>query len=71
MTTYGGKLVNSIVQGRNGHDLYKDGDEDAPECVKDMNGEVVLGLCRKCRRGEAELIEPCDWTQLKRSKAHG
>lgn len=42
------------------HDLYKTGDPDAPRDIKDNNGEVVLGLCRRCNRGEIELREPCD-----------
>jgi hypothetical protein len=42
------------------HDLYKTGDADAPEAIKDRNSEVVLGLCRRCGRGEVELSEPCD-----------
>jgi hypothetical protein len=42
------------------HDLYKTGDYDAPEVIKDDNGEVVLGLCRRCGRGEVDLEEPCD-----------
>lgn len=41
------------------HDLYRTGDKDAPEVIKDSNGEVVLGLCRRCRRAEVELSEPC------------
>ncbi len=41
------------------HDLYKTGDADAPEVIKDRNGEVVLDLCRRCGRGEIELSEPC------------
>ena len=41
------------------HDLYKDGDADAPDSIKDRNGQVVLGLCRKCGRAESELSEPC------------
>ena len=42
------------------HDLYRTGDADAPDCIKDRNGEVVLGLCRKCNRGEIELVELCE-----------
>ena len=42
------------------HDLYKTGDPDAPEVIKDDNGEVELGLCRRCGRAEIELEEPCD-----------
>lgn len=42
------------------HDLYKTGDSDAPEQIKDRNGEVALNLCRRCGRGEVELSAPCD-----------
>lgn len=42
------------------HDLYKTGDADAPLVIKDRNGDVVLGLCRRCGRGEIELCDPCD-----------
>jgi hypothetical protein len=41
------------------HDLYKDGDAGLPEAILDRNGQVVLGLCKRCRRGEADLVEPC------------
>jgi hypothetical protein len=41
------------------HKLYETGDADAPDVIKDRNGEVVLGLCRVCGRGECELVEPC------------
>lgn len=41
------------------HDLYKTGDPDAPDSIKDSNGEVALGLCRRCKRAERELEEPC------------
>ena len=43
----------------NGHDCYVDGDADAPDVIKDNNGEVVLDLCKRCGRGEVELDEPC------------
>ena len=39
------------------HDLYKTGDSDAPESILDSNGEVVLDLCRRCNRGEQELLD--------------
>ena len=39
------------------HVLYKTGDKDAPDVIKDANGEVVLGLCRYCNKGEIELLE--------------
>lgn len=42
------------------HDCYKDFDADAPDTIKDRNGEVVLAACRRCGRGEAQLEdEPC------------
>ena len=43
------------------HELYKTGDADAPEQIKDRNGEVVLDQCRHCRLAESELLdgEPC------------
>lgn len=37
------------------HDLYKPGDKDAPEQIRDRNGYVVLELCRRCGKAEAEL----------------
>ena len=37
------------------HVLYRTGDKDAPTSIQDMNGDVVLGLCRNCGRGESEL----------------
>lgn len=42
------------------HDYYDTGDPDAPDAVKDRNGEVVLLLCRKCNKGEAELGLYCE-----------
>jgi hypothetical protein len=41
------------------HNIYETGDHDAPEAIKDRNGEVVLGLCRRCGRGEADLVTSC------------
>lgn len=46
------------------HDLYKTGDADAPSTIKDRNGDVALGLCRKCGKGEIELEEPCEPSRL-------
>jgi hypothetical protein len=44
------------------HDLYKTGDPDAPEQIKDRNGVVVLNCCRVCGKAEVELVdgEPCE-----------
>lgn len=45
--------------GEMGHELYSDSDIDKPKCILDRNGEVVLGMCKKCRAGEADLYYPC------------
>lgn len=49
------------VPGKNNaaHVLYKDGDDDAPNTIKDSNGDIALGLCRICGAGEIELEKPC------------
>lgn len=54
-----GKLKEGFEPFFKGHTLYEDGDEGAPEQIKDRNGQIVLGLCKVCRRAEAELVEPC------------
>ena len=41
------------------HDLYATGDENAPNSIKDQNGDVALGMCKRCGRAESELSEPC------------
>lgn len=46
------------------HVLYKNGEPDVPDCIKDRNGEVVLGLCRRCGAGEIELSGPCYMTNF-------
>jgi hypothetical protein len=48
-----------VAPGPQQHVLYETSDADAPDVIKDRNGEVVLGLCRVCGRGEIELSEPC------------
>ena len=40
------------------HDLYVTGDDDSPDQIKDRNGEVVLQLCKVCRKAESELRSP-------------
>ena len=42
------------------HDLYTDEDKDRPDVICDINGQVALGLCKRCGRGEAQLETPCD-----------
>ena len=48
-----------MKNGKNGHVLWCDGDEDIPDQIKDRNGQVILDLCKNCGRGEVELEEPC------------
>lgn len=52
------------------HDLYKTGDKDAPDRIKDNNGEVVLSLCKRCGKAEAELDEWYCIDDKKMKKAH-
>lgn len=47
------------------HDLFKTGDPDAPDVIKDNNGEVVLDLCRKCGKTEIELTLSPECTGVK------
>lgn len=42
------------------HQLYTDADKDAPDVIKDNRGQVVLGLCKVCGKGEIELNGPCE-----------
>jgi hypothetical protein len=48
------------------HTLWKTGEEGCPSAIQDWNGEVVLGLCKVCGKGECELVEPC--AALKKEK---
>lgn len=41
------------------HVLYTNADADAPASIKDIHGDVVLGLCKVCGRGEIQLQNPC------------
>ena len=41
------------------HVLYTSDDAEAPEVIKDRNGDIVLCLCKVCGRAEIELDEPC------------
>jgi hypothetical protein len=34
-------------------------DENAPEAIRDRNGQAALSLCKVCNKGEVELEEPC------------
>jgi hypothetical protein len=52
------------------HDLYKSGDQDIPRSILNASGDVVLGLCKKCGKGESDLTEACspDTVQLSRAE---
>lgn len=43
----------------NGHELYINSDPDAPERIKDRNGEIALHQCRVCGAAEIELEVHC------------
>ena len=49
-----------------GHQLYTTEHPDAPDAIKDRNGEVCLNQCCLCGRAEIELIDhpKCDWRRL-------
>lgn len=49
----------NIDKAQKEHVLYETSDEDAPESIKDRNGEVVLDMCRVCGKAEAELNRAC------------
>ena len=42
-----------------GHVLFKDGDSDIPNAIKDRNGQVALSMCRYCGAAESELEDDC------------
>ena len=48
------------------HDLYRDGDADAPPQIRDRNGSVVLSLCKRCGMAEAELQSECQSRGVRR-----
>lgn len=54
-------LKHVPLPGKNdpGHELYRQGDKDAPDGIKDRNGEIVLCCCRVCGEFEAGLEKPC------------
>lgn len=41
------------------HLLYQTGETGIPDAIKDRNGQVVLALCKRCGKAEAELSGPC------------
>lgn len=47
------------------HNLFKTGDQFVPKAICDRNGEVVLGMCKDCGKGEVELEGPCDRMYVK------
>lgn len=59
------KNVRRFKKNSPTHVLFETTDADAPDVIKDRNGEVVLSLCRICNRGEIELEEPCTGSQFR------
>lgn len=59
MRMISGINVPDSLSDAQGHVLFTDEDNDAPKAICDRNGNVVLGLCKLCGKGEAELSEPC------------
>lgn len=51
--------IDRLAEAINSHRLYKDGDEDAPDEIKDRNGSIVLQMCRDCGAYEADLEDYC------------
>jgi hypothetical protein len=58
------------------HELYTNADTDKPEAILDRNGEVVIGLCKRCGKGESELsgqcaqqAEPVAWPKKRKPRA--
>lgn len=43
----------------NEHILYRTEDDDRPDIICDLNGDVVLSLCRVCRQAEGDLAPEC------------
>lgn len=41
------------------HDIYKQGDKDVPDCLKNQHEEVVLDQCRACGQAEGDLESDC------------
>lgn len=54
------KAAKCIVRVTQTHVLYEKDDADAPDAIKDRNGDIMLGLCKVCGKGEAQLSEPCE-----------
>lgn len=59
MRMVSGINVPDALPDAQGHVLFTDEDNAAPKAIYDRNGNVVLGLCKLCGKGEAELSEPC------------
>lgn len=45
------------------HDLFKTDDINCPKQICDSNGEVVLALCKRCGKAEAQLEAYCTQSQ--------
>ena len=63
--TCGERITKDALTGTScacakGHVLYERDDADAPDVIKDRKGDITLGLCKICGKGEAELVESCE-----------
>ncbi len=41
------------------HVFFNKGDKNAPESIKDRNGDIALHYCKICRQAEGELEKEC------------
>lgn len=57
-----------MIKLRQEHILFKTGDRYAPSPIKDRNGDVVLGLCKRCGKAESQLSEPCPGKPVEKTK---
>ena len=53
------RKIQEMAQGHMHHVFYKDSDTDAPESIRDRNGQIALSVCRVCGQGEGDLEEFC------------
>lgn len=52
-------IEDALAWKSTSHVLYRTGDKGVLDSICDSRGDVVLGYCKICGRGEIELKEPC------------
>lgn len=52
-------VIAKLREQEPSHVLWETGEAGVPSAILDRNGEVVLGLCKICGKGECELVDPC------------